>query len=314
MQCESTTLLLFLTLSTHAHVQWIYPAPRPSTDVKTFPCGGNAEWNNGPITRLAVGINEVIFDEFICHSGDMVRIALSMDNDTGYDQTVLLDRLPHNDLCGTSSDNDFMAVNITLPNVDCIQNECSLQIIQVMASKFKGDTCKNPSGIAEQCGQYGRMYYSCARVEIAGDASSLPMSLNDYYGSEVPVDYEWPLVSDWCRDSNSNDPWRTCQATPQAQFLDEETIVHADGPITTSSRPTTVVAPIAFATPTEAPAAKSSSETPAPISITVSRSTSQTLTPFNSVPELQQPSSARMLFWNPFSIYLSLLTWSFIFE
>lgn len=223
MRCFSsfkvTTALLYILLllsGVYGHVRWEIPAPRPSTEVKAFPCGDNSEWGVGPVTRMAVGMNEVVFDEFLCHAGDMVRIALSMHNDGQYDNHVLLDRLPHNDLCGTTA-NNLMAVNITLPNVDCINNECSLQIIQVMASKFIGQTCDNPSGIAQLCGGAGRMYYSCARVEIAGTASSLPTVFNDYYGSDSPVDYEWPLVAEWCQ-SSITEPWRTCLPTRQAEF------------------------------------------------------------------------------------------------
>lgn len=202
----------------NAHVKWVYPPPRPADDVKNFPCGANSVWGSGPVTEMSVGLNEVIFDEFICHRGDMVRIALSMGSDNNYDSHVLLDRLPHNDLCGTTT-NDFMAVNVTLPDVDCVTNECSMQIIQVMTSKFKGQTCSNPNEIASLCGGGGRMYYSCARVKIQGAAPSLPVFFNDFYGSPLPVDYEWPLVEDWCRD-NREVPWKMCGTTRQAEFIE----------------------------------------------------------------------------------------------
>ena len=218
-----------------AHVIWKYPAPRPSTSIKSYPCGSNAPWATGPVTTLKVGLNEVVFDEYVCHAGDMVRIALSMGNDDGYDDHVLLDRLPHNDDCRTfsfSNQNNLMAVNITLPDVDCVSNECSLQVIQVMSSKFKGSRCENPAEIAELCGGNGRMYYSCARVIIEGTANEIPLVFNDYYGQNEPVDYEWPLVEDWCRDEDEDEngeevPWRLCEETPQADFSFMNTVVDA---------------------------------------------------------------------------------------
>jgi hypothetical protein len=162
------------------------------------------------VTTLEVGVNQVVFDEYICHAGDMVRIALSMGSDDNYGQHVLLDRLPHNDMCSQSS-NRNMAVNITIPDVDCVTTECSLQIIQVMSSKFRGSSCQNPEGIAGTCGGSGRMYYSCARVQIEGTTNALllPTTFTDFYGASAPVDYEWPLVADWCRDSPAV-PWQIC--------------------------------------------------------------------------------------------------------
>jgi len=243
-------LLLGTTTTTvSAHVRWVYPVPRPASDVKEFPCGANAAgWEDdgaSPVTILKPGMNEVIFDEFVCHTGDMVRIALSHGgNDDRYDDYVLLDRLPHNDLCSTSVQR-HMAVNITLPantnEIDCSSTGlgCSLQIIQVMTSKFKGSTCNNPSQIPEQCGGYGRMYFSCARIQILdenNDNSSSSSSsnnnnnnnnneivtagvFNDFYGATSPVDYEWPLADDWCRNKEE-EPWRLCDTTitPQAIF------------------------------------------------------------------------------------------------
>jgi hypothetical protein len=216
----------------------VYPPPRPAFDVKSFPCGDGAVWATGPITTLQPGVNEVTFDEFICHPGDMVRIALSQGSDDHYDNHVLLDRLPHNDLCSSSSQR-HMAVNITLPShVDCSSSsssssqECSLQIIQVMASKFRGSTCANPTEIPQNCGGFGRMYYSCARIvidntnsgndisnsdEIDNDMLLLPPVFHDFYGATSPVDYEWPLTADWCRN-NEQEPWRLCDPTPQAVF------------------------------------------------------------------------------------------------
>lgn len=189
-----------------AHVVWAYPAPRPSSDVKAFPCGQGSVWDEGPITELSVGSNELVFDEFICHRGDMVRIAISMHNDDSYDEHVLLDRLPHNDLCN-DDENPLMAVNVTIPDVDCVSNECSLQIIQVMASKFRGSTCENPSGIANMCGRFGWMYFSCARVRIAGQLATIPKTFVDYYGELSPVGYTWPLETEWYRNS-PEDVWR----------------------------------------------------------------------------------------------------------
>lgn len=213
LQRKNTVLWsLFLTTMplsvVDAHVRWVDPLPRPSSSIKGYPCGYNSAWGVGPITTLEVGRNEVVFDEFVCHNGDMVRIALSMGNDNEYDEHVLLDRLPHNDQCSQVDESkNMMAVNITIPDVDCVSNECSLQIIQVMSSKFRGSSCQNPGGIPELCGGGGRMYYSCARVRIEGSTPTIPNIFNDFYGAPSPVDYEWPLTADWCRN-DEKDHWQ----------------------------------------------------------------------------------------------------------
>ncbi|KAL3897884.1 MAG: hypothetical protein SGARI_006810 [Bacillariaceae sp.] len=91
-----------------------------------------------------------------------------------------------------------------------------------MSSKFKRQSvCE--SGRNSLCGGNGRMYYSCARVKIEGTTSDLPPVVNDFYGEQDPVNYEWPLVEDWCRDDDEDEhgeevPWRLCEETPQADF------------------------------------------------------------------------------------------------
>jgi len=282
-----------------AHVRWVDPAARPADDVKSYPCGTHAApWATGPVTVLQPGLNQVVFDEFVCHSGDMVRIALSMGSDDDYDEHVLLDRLPHNDLCGTSA-NNWMAVNITIPNVDCaVENECSLQIIQIMASKFRGSSCANPSQISQQCGGDGRMYYSCARVAIAGTAPILPAVFNDFYGAESPVDYEWPLTADWCRggDDDDDEPWQVCGTTRQASFDDDDddesfTSGSID-PATTAVPISSSAAPMTFAPSTRNPTTKAPTSVPtASISIT-DKSWSPSLSSTTLNPTTRTPTTA----------------------
>lgn len=228
---SALSLLSGLFVEVHGHVRWIYPPPRPSSSTKSYPCGKGSEFSTGPVTTLKVGMNEVIFDEFICHTGDMIRIAISMGDDYSYDDHVLLDRLPHNDMCGRTGSNDYHAVNITVPNIDCVNNKCSLQILQVMASKFPWTSCANPSGISQMCGSLEHMYYSCAMVKIAGTAKTIPTIFNDFYGSKTPVAYKYPLASTWNRDAISGN-WKLSGSTPQAKtpssaicFSGETTVV-----------------------------------------------------------------------------------------
>jgi hypothetical protein len=226
----SALSLLASSCGVHGHVNWIYPPPRPSSSTKSYPCGQDSSFSTGPVTTLKVGMNEVVFDEFVCHTGDMVRIAISMGDDYSYDDHVLLDRLPHNDKCDQNGGKNYHAVNITVPNVDCVNNQCSLQIIQVMSSKFAGTSCANPSGISKMCGSTGHMYYSCAKVRIAGTAKTIPTIFNDFYGSKTPVAYKWPLAANWNRDTVSGN-WKLSGPTPQAKspstfcFSGETTVV-----------------------------------------------------------------------------------------
>jgi hypothetical protein len=89
-------LVFVMPRISEAHVIWVDPPHRPSSNIKSFPCGSGSQWGVRPVTTLEVGMNQVVCDEYICHAGDMVRIALSMGSDDNYDQHVLLDCLPHN--------------------------------------------------------------------------------------------------------------------------------------------------------------------------------------------------------------------------
>ena len=246
---------------THAHVVWVDPAPRPSNDVKNYPCGGGSVWDVGPITDLQVGTNEVIFDEFVCHAGDMARIAIAMHNDDGYDNHVLLDRLPHNDQCNRRLDNNLMAVNITIPDVDCVNNECSLQVMQVMSSKFPESSCENPGGISQSCGDRGFMYFSCARVRIPGTLSEMPRQFADFYGAEAPVAYKWPLATEWTQDA-STDIWRLSDGWQDPKAVVIEPASSETPPVELNVADTPEVAEnVADTTPATPEAAESSATT-----------------------------------------------------
>lgn len=53
----------------------------------------------GQATTTLVGgtVYNITFEETINHNGSPIRIALSYDDDSKYDQLILLDHVPHND-------------------------------------------------------------------------------------------------------------------------------------------------------------------------------------------------------------------------
>jgi hypothetical protein len=66
-----------------------------------------------------------------CHDriGSPYRIALSVGNDGGFDDNVLVDHLQHNDDGNTPKRHKYKVV---LPDINCTQ--CALQLIQVVTN------------------------------------------------------------------------------------------------------------------------------------------------------------------------------------
>jgi hypothetical protein len=63
----------------------------------------------------------------------------------------------------------------------------------------------------------------------------LPTTFTDYYGASAPVDYEWPLVADWCRESPAV-PWRICGPDDNTMTTgNSDTVVSTVAPTVTPS-------------------------------------------------------------------------------
>ena len=108
--------------------------------------------------------------------GSPYRLALSFESDDYFDTHVLLDQIPHNEDGETDK---YHRVWVDIPNVDCVNRNCSLQLIQVMTDKFEG-TCA-PEELSEMCNCNNCVYFSCANIEIQGDSTVWPPV--DFYTS-----------------------------------------------------------------------------------------------------------------------------------
>jgi hypothetical protein len=116
---------------------------------------------------------EIHFEETISHSGAPFRIALSYDDDTHFDELILQDHIPHNDLSGTWTDTNTKkySYKITIPDVTC--DTCTLQMINPMTDKIStGACCSYPKsgGGYSQCSS---VYHSCANIKIQGGSKPL---------------------------------------------------------------------------------------------------------------------------------------------
>eukprot|EP01104_Vermistella_antarctica_P011076 TRINITY_DN3047_c0_g1_i1.p1 TRINITY_DN3047_c0_g1~~TRINITY_DN3047_c0_g1_i1.p1 ORF type:complete len:638 (+),score=128.71 TRINITY_DN3047_c0_g1_i1:114-1916(+) len=138
--------------SVYAHTRWTFPVPRDNrADYKAGPCGAQVP-GQGPSNTIQPGTLEVAWEETINHPG-WFRIALSVAPDTGFDDLVLEDCIPHNSEGSTPR---LYSMEVTIPDIDC--TECALQIIQVMTDKplINGKT---------------QDYFSCSNIVITGTQS-----------------------------------------------------------------------------------------------------------------------------------------------
>lgn len=103
--------------------------PRSSSDsLKTAPCGGVAK--TAQPTILSPGASVTLnWEETIEHPG-WFRIAFSPAADLGFDDHILLDRIPDRNSYITSR---FYSATVTLPQTTC--TDCTLQLIQVMTDR-----------------------------------------------------------------------------------------------------------------------------------------------------------------------------------
>jgi len=169
-------LLVLLACSfylTLGHMRWRCPAPRSdSTGIKNpYPCGAQTGNWTGPVTRIAPGLLTIYFEESISHKGAPFRIALSIVDDSNYDQHLLVDHIPHNDagpdpIYDNPSTYKQYKLTVNIPNINCPR--CSLSIVNPMTDKIPiGDSCTYPLG-PNMCRS---VYHSCANVIITGTIS-----------------------------------------------------------------------------------------------------------------------------------------------
>lgn len=139
-------LLLALSLQVQGHALWDPNGlikPRSNRDdIKAGPCG--VPRTNTAVTLAAGSTVNLEIERTIFHQG-YFRIAFSPANDQGFDNNVLVARLPE------TNAQRFYSVSVTLPDVEC--ETCTLQLIQVMLDR-------NPP----------TNYYSCADIRLVRDA------------------------------------------------------------------------------------------------------------------------------------------------
>lgn len=228
-----------------AHAVLIHPPPRLDSDLslKEYPCGQNGQYNNpgtGAPTVLAPGTNYFTFRETVNHNGAPYRIAISFNDDDGYDQYVLLDHIGHNDDGATNEQTNprgkYHIVAVDVPDVACGgtgQPTCTVQLVQVMTDKFQSGTTCAPNELENSCGNSAWVYFSCSSpIQITGAAD--PAGLGDLYtdylqpANNSPRDWEEDETSTWVRDCGPY--WR----------LDTQTIPDSECPTivpTTTAEP-----------------------------------------------------------------------------
>lgn len=106
--------------------------------------------------------------ETVNHGGAPMRVAISMGNDDGFNDHVLLSHIPHPD--GLGSTPYKIRFTVDIPNVKC--DQCSLQVLSIMTDKI-GTCCEYPSTAGYSCPS---VYHTCANIKINGTGTALPMS------------------------------------------------------------------------------------------------------------------------------------------
>lgn len=247
-----------------AHVVSKHPAPRldSSNYLKQYPCGSGTQYNDFAtgLTELSPGPNVFTFKETINHVGAPYRIAISAINDDQYDTHVLLDHIPHNDAGSTGGGGKLHAVQIEVPDIDCITQQCAIQVIQIMTDKFAG-VCA-PADLSNSCGSPSYAYFSCANVKINGTQTLA--SLGSFYkaldGSTTAYGWTdesttWTQRSDgyWVIPGQITTPFTVATGAPTTTTP----IVPSSAPPPTTAPPPTADTSFALATTATATAAMS---------------------------------------------------------
>lgn len=196
-----------LVATTRAHCVISNPAARHDDDdqLKQYPCGVGltAVYDGVPTTTLQVGRTEIRWRETISHTGAPYRLAMSFNDDSHYEDYVLLDQIPHNSQGSTSNGGKLHKVYVDIPDVKCDEDaKCSIQLASIMTDKFSG-TCA-AEDLPESCGNTNYVYFSCGNIIVEGssDPESLTPFYHSYTGNDKPVGWDDFDSDDWTQDAD----------------------------------------------------------------------------------------------------------------
>lgn len=192
------TLLLFCIIHTaQSDAVWVHPSPRLNTDsrLQEYPCG-QGQYNDFSLTAttLRPGLNTLEFRETIAVQGAPYRIALSYDTDDRFNDFILLDQIPHNNLreWEPAVGDRFHQLQVDIPDVDCTTRNCALQLVQIAVD------CA-PDSLSFSCGHVSEVFFSCANVNITG--TTAPENLHTMYfsfdGATIPHGWTIPTNESW---------------------------------------------------------------------------------------------------------------------
>ena len=178
-----------------AHSRWVCPLPRnPGVGLKSYPCGDSGDNTQNPLV-IAPGPLTVVWEEAVYHRAAPARIALSLDgSDTGFEECVLVDHIPHNELgrpvLGIPATYTKSRLTINIPDVAC--ERCTLQLTSMMSDSAHGvrDHCAMDSPERNESIPACPIYHSCATVRITG---AKPRNSTDACPATQPAD--WPFAS-----------------------------------------------------------------------------------------------------------------------
>lgn len=171
---------LVVVVSVMGHSRLVCPSPQdPNSGIKVGPCGTNTgDFESGLLWNFSPGWNTIVLDESFGHQRSPFRIALSREGDDSYEDGILLDHIPHNDLPYPDFGNEETwtpyIFAVFIPNIRC-QN-CKLQMINPMTDKliaydldscYYDPNCTRCTPTQENPNCFS-IYHSCARVNING--------------------------------------------------------------------------------------------------------------------------------------------------
>lgn len=164
-------LVLSMARPAAAHILLESPPGRSTEYANDYPCGGFPRGKT--TTPLQGGQKLTVVGGGLNPHGGYYRVALSLANDQGFEDHVLVDHVPE------SPKNGQISIDVTIPKVSC--TACTLQLIQI----------NNPDQPVD-----GANYYGCADVSIEtsgvppvapSDAGSVPDAGRDA-GSTASTD------------------------------------------------------------------------------------------------------------------------------
>jgi len=215
--------LLFIALAC-GHIRWVHPTPRSQTAGKSYPCPDPFFGAGQQVNTIAPGLFQLQWEEFVNHPNTPFRIALSVGDDSNYDNWILVDHLPH---MGYSGGSAMFYYNITIPDINC--PKCSLQLINPMTDKIsQGTCCSYP--VKKDVDLCLSVYHSCANLIITGTQDPMTyqhqnVQTSPIYRRETTV---WNTIGPLAFSLPGNytvtlSP-ETCQSTPPSTVTKGTTI------------------------------------------------------------------------------------------